>query len=585
MVTVTAGEQAEVAVEVELNASLGRLFEADGQFQETLGREISRGLDGLLRTLGIPGKPSVRVAPGAEDSLFQPVRVAVGGRVCRYPRELLWQAYGYARKVQPHPAVTEVEISDWLRDSSRPDSAAAGTGLGPVAEFISFVCMEAVKIRPAVLLGSEQAAAYLTTLRDEAGGDEEAKPPDPALLIPVLRKVLNQRISVADRKTVLQTLQDESSQPRSADERGEALIAALGPDTVQILMSPQYLREITLADEGDGRPRFSWVRQHLFEQVSGLIYPRFEFSQVEGFEPGTFAFKMGHLETAPYVGLRADEALVLVPPAVLQELDIQVRGALNPLNDDLCSVIKLPAPGDEEKLKGFALWNQMEYVALTLLGELRWKPGYFCDLKTTTGLLGKLEQSYPALAKMVRHAITAERLTAVLRSLVTDDISLRHLRTIAERLLDYHYRVVSPVKFVVTEEHRRAPEPGNPADETFDDLVSLIRSGMKRFIAFRFTDNQSAFNVYVLDPGLERLLLERNSQPEEVEKVLESVRHKLNPVPVFNSRPVILTSAEARPLLRGLLLEEFPRLQVLSYNELTFNLNIEVIDKISLQGQ
>ncbi|HEX8282821.1 MAG TPA: FHIPEP family type III secretion protein [Pyrinomonadaceae bacterium] len=585
MVTITAAEPAGVAIEVELNASLGRLFEADGQLKETLGSEISRRLAALLDTLGIPGRPSLKVSSGAADSLFQPVRVVANGQVCPYPRELVWQSYGYARRSSPDLAITEAEISDWLQDPSRPDSAADGPSLHPVVEFVGLICIEAVKIRPAVLFGPEQAAGYLATLGDAPDAQGEAKLPDPDMLFPALRKVLNQRISIADRRAVRKTLQDQVSKARSGDELGEALIAALRTDTVQILVSPQYLREVTLADDGDGRARFSWVRQYLFEQFSGLSYPSFEFSPVEDFEPGTFAFKIGHLETAPYVGLRAGEALVLEPPAVLQELGLRVRGALNPWNGDLCSVIKLPAPGGDERLQRFTLWNQVEYFALTLLGELRWKAGYFCDLKTTRALLWKLERLYPALAGMVGDTITAERLTAVLRSLVRDDFSLRHFRTMAERLLDYHYQVIGPVKFVVTAEHSRDSEAGDSAADAFDDLISFIRSGMKRYIAFRFTDNESNFNVFLLDPAIERLLLERDSRPEEAEKVLEVVRHKLKPVNILSSRPVMLTSAEARPRVRELLLSEFPRLHVLSFNELTFNLNIEVVDRISLPDQ
>jgi flagellar biosynthesis component FlhA len=582
MSTVTAVSPAGVAVEVVLGSSVGRLFESDGQLRASLTSEVSRGLTGLLDSLGVPGSPSVRVASGEGDSLFQPVRVSVNGHVCRYPRELLWQAYGYARRVQPHPAVTENEISDWLQELSRPDEGAGRPQPGPLLEFIRLVCTEAVKIRPAVLLGSEQADAYLKALLASPDAGDGAALPDPESLTRALRNVLDQRISIADQQAVRETIRQEAARAASGDELSEALITALRPDAVQVLMSPQYLREMTLADEGDGREGFNLIRKQLFDLL-GLTYPRFEFSPVDDFEPGTFAFKLNHLETAPYVGLRADTALVLQPPAALQELGVEARGAVNPLNGDICSVIELPAPGGEGWPRELRLWNQMHYVAFVLLGELRWKSGYFLDRETTRSLLAQLGERYPALAQAVERAMPVGQLTPVMRSLVTEDISPRHLRAVAERLLDYRHQTLSPIKFVRIAEGGGAPaEAVDAGRDNPDDLISFIRSGMKRYGVFRFTDDAGALNAYILDDDVERLLLERHSPPEELERVLEDIRHRLNSLPAFSSRPVILTSVETRATLRELLVDEFPRLQVISYNELTFNSKIQIIEKISL---
>jgi type III secretion protein V len=99
--------------------------------------------------------------------------------------------------------------------------------------------------------------------------------------------------------------------------------------------------------------------------------------------------------------------------------------------------------------------------------------------------------------------------------------------------------------------------------------------------------------VYLLDPEIERMLSphpvlgtgeQRRTELAESarDKILEALRDEVGAYPLSASAPVILTTIDVRPALRDLIAHEFPRLPVLAYQELSPEMNIQPIARISL---
>ncbi|MGH9846941.1 MAG: FHIPEP family type III secretion protein, partial [Blastocatellia bacterium] len=89
------------------------------------------------------------------------------------------------------------------------------------------------------------------------------------------------------------------------------------------------------------------------------------------------------------------------------------------------------------------------------------------------------------------------------------------------------------------------------------------------------------------DPEIEarisdHLVSTRPMAKDEVEKILAAVRQEVESVPASVASPVILTVSTIRSSLRGMIAAEFPRLPVLSYDELSPEMNIQPLARITL---
>jgi type III secretion protein V len=100
--------------------------------------------------------------------------------------------------------------------------------------------------------------------------------------------------------------------------------------------------------------------------------------------------------------------------------------------------------------------------------------------------------------------------------------------------------------------------------------------------------------VYFLEPTLEETIgagIQKSAagnylalEPEVTQDILSAIRAEIENLPPTAQQPVILTTQEIRRYLRKLVEMEFPHLAVLSYQELSSDMNIQPIARIALQG-
>jgi type III secretion protein V len=117
---------------------------------------------------------------------------------------------------------------------------------------------------------------------------------------------------------------------------------------------------------------------------------------------------------------------------------------------------------------------------------------------------------------------------------------------------------------------------------TVADYVSNVRASLKRYISHKYTRGQNTLIVYLLDPQIEARLRDPTElRLEERTEFIRCVRTEVGSLPPTAQEPVLLTSFECRLRLRNELRHEFPRLMVVSYQELSPDMNIQPIARIS----
>lgn len=221
---------------------------------------------------------------------------------------------------------------------------------------------------------------------------------------------------------------------------------------------------------------------------------------------------------------------------------------------------------------GFRMWDIAEYLILHLSHALRKHAHEFLGVQEVQTMLSELEKSHPALVKeLVPKVITLLQLTEIFQRLVQEDIAIRDLKTVFSTLAQW----------------------GDIERDTLM-LTEHVRAGLKRYITHKYAGQANTLAVYLLDPEIEDMVKNaiRHTEkgnylaldPEINQELIEAVGKEIasHPFPPGARPPVILTIAEIRRYFRKIIEAEFPQLSVLSYQELSENLRIQPIARVTI---
>jgi hypothetical protein len=112
------------------------------------------------------------------------------------------------------------------------------------------------------------------------------------------------------------------------------------------------------------------------------------------------------------------------------------------------------------------------------------------------------------------------------------------------------------------------------------DYLKVARTALKRYISHKYTRGENTLSVYLLDPRAEGRL--RQPEPltsEELETVVDEVATELGMH--SGSHFVVLTDDDVRPRLYAALRPSLPHVAVLSYAELSPDMNITPIARFN----
>jgi flagellar biosynthesis component FlhA len=564
-------------VSLAVAAPLLGALDAAGPLREAVRAGVERSLGELLRTMGIPGIPAVEIAELEARPKAELLRLSVDGRLQRYADDLPQRVYYYVKGLPTGSPISPDRLLAWITELSDQQSESAKADL---VEFFSLACLEILKRKPSVLLGAAQAEAYRAALVDAA---KDEKLPDAELLRPVLAQTLDLKVSIADRRTAAATLAESLARGRSGADAAEDLIAALRPDAVEIQMAPDYFRRITTA-MGSENDLFVVMRDGLFYET-GLRYPDFRFVPTPNFKPNSFAFKINHLTTLPCAGLKWDQTLANADPEKLNMWGVHGDAAINPVNAERFSVIDDSSRSTAEMF-GLTTWSPAGYLVLCFGATLRENGACFVHRKAVEQMLGLLNDAFPVLIGVAQTRFSVEQITRVLRILVSEEISIRNLKSILESLAHFDFIVTDPNSLIVFDERFPVNEP--PDEAGVNDpvrLASQARCGLKRYISHKYTAGKSALEAYLLDREIEAMIMKPAAErEEETERFLAALRAERELAPSGVSSPVVLTSIETRTAAREIIAGEHPRLPVIAYQELTPDLNIVPVSKIRLDA-
>ena len=337
-------------------------------------------------------------------------------------------------------------------------------------------------------------------------------------------------------------------------------------------------------DEGEAKTfpqRLRMMSDGLFYELGGLFAPC-HVRPVDDTAEGQARVRINDVRCYDMPVIGPDELLVNATGDRLALLGVEGREARNPANGEECAIVPARARNACEDA-GWTTWDEPDFIVLATSSVLRRNASSLLPLDVVEYSLHILSQAFPAITQR----LPAELVARVLRFLLDEEISIRNLRGILETLL-----LPLPVSdadfgtYIAFSGGNFRP-PVAWVDATVErDTVMLgeaVRADMRRYISHKYTRGRNTLSVYLLDRNIEfRLRQDRPLSDAERAEFIGAVEIEVGSLPPTTT-PVILTTNEVRARARRELELEFPYLAVLSYQELSPDMNIQPIVRISLE--
>src|SRR5690606_37411766 len=119
-----------------------------------------------------------------------------------------------------------------------------------------------------------------------------------------------------------------------------------------------------------------------------------------------------------------------------------------------------------------------------------------------------------------------------------------------------------------------------------------VRISLKRHISYKYSSGQNMLPAYLLAPNVEETVRGAIRQtsagsylaldPAVGKRLVENIKRSVGDLSAASRAPVLLTSMDIRRYLRKMIEQDLYELPVLSYQELTQEINVQPLARIEL---
>ena len=336
-----------------------------------------------------------------------------------------------------------------------------------------------------------------------------------------------------------------------------------------VLQASESLTAYVDRDTDNGKKFFEQLlacRNSLYYEL-GVVFPSIQVSGNAPGEAGTYTIWANEV---PLVNgqIRLDAVMVNDTAEKIATYGFKGEATTNPASGKPAAWIPR-ADAERAKAAGYQIWDTPDVLILHMSGFLKKNAREFVGIQEVQVMVSALKQYYPTLIdETVPKPVSLQTLTDILRRLVEEEVSIRDLKSILQTLCEW----------------------GRVEHEVLA-LTEHVRAGLKRKICYQISQGRPLLFVYRLDPEIEEIF--RNSirqsaggaylamDPAHSQLVLEAARAQIGNLPPGAQRPVIVTDGEIRRFVKRLLDFAIPDITVLSYDQLTPQINLQPLGTIS----
>lgn len=329
-------------------------------------------------------------------------------------------------------------------------------------------------------------------------------------------------------------------------------------DPMELTIGPGL---VTLAQSGDLLAQISAVRTRIAHEL-GMLLPKMRIKDNLRAEPFAYELKLRGIPVATGEA-RIDRLLAVRTSFVAGELSGQ--RTTDPVSSRPAVWIE-PAQRDRAELLGYLVQSPTDALFTHLHEVVREHAAELLTRQQVHGLLDNLRLTSPKVVdELVPLLLKPTQVHQVLENLLRERVPIRDLETILETLGDY-------------------------ADRTQNTalLTEYVRSALARTICQRHRDEQRVLRVLMLDPDLEDVIaagVDFHESGLVVKWSLatsDAIRQSLTETLAATEANVVLTtSSSVRLGLRHLAATAFPRLTILSLNEISRDTQVESLGQVT----
>ncbi len=308
------------------------------------------------------------------------------------------------------------------------------------------------------------------------------------------------------------------------------------------------------------------VRRALFEDL-GIIFPGITLRFNGQLPDENYAILVAEIPVSQG-RMRPNYLLVREDPDNLAALTI-------PFEQDKGFLPGIPTLWASAELKGpianagIAFLEPTQLLSYHIALVLKKHAAEFIGIQETRTLLTDMEARFPELAKEIQRVMPIHKIAEILQRLVGEGVSIRNLRAVMEALIEWGQKEKDSVM-----------------------LTEYVRVALKRHISYRHSAGLNVLPAYLLAPAVEDTVRNAVRQtsggsylaldPATSRHLLENIKKTVGDLTRSMQKPVLLTSMDIRRYMRKMIEQELYELPVLSYQELTSDVNIQPLARVEL---
>lgn len=221
------------------------------------------------------------------------------------------------------------------------------------------------------------------------------------------------------------------------------------------------------------------------------------------------------------------------------------------------------------KKAGMTFLTPPQVLTFHLSFLLKRHAGEFIGMQETRYLLTQMEERFAELVREVQRVMPVQKIAEIFQRLVQENISIRNLRQVLESLSDWGQKEKDSVL-----------------------LTEYVRIALKRQISYQYGGGMNVLSAYLLDPPVEEAIrgaIRQTSSgsflalaPETSQAIVANIQKEVGDLDTGALRPVLLTSMDIRRYVRKMVEPIFYELPVLSYQELTQEISVQPLGRVTL---
>jgi len=355
-------------------------------------------------------------------------------------------------------------------------------------------------------------------------------------------------------------IETESSEMKSP----ENVVQLLSMDPIEFEFGYALIPLADTNQGGDLLDRIVMIRRQLAIEL-GVVIPVVRIRDNIQLNPNEYRLKIKGNEVASGE-LMLDHYLAMAP-----QMDDEIEGI-----DTTEPAFGMPAKWitenmrDEAELSGYTVVDPASVVSTHITEMIKQYAHVLLGREETKQLIDHLKESYPTIVEEVTpDPLAVGDIQKVLAKLLKEKVSIRNLPIIFETLADY----------------------SRLTNDT-DLLTEYVRQSLAPQITKQYAGEGMNLKVITVSAALEKLIADNVQQtehgsflsldPESQQTIIQKVHEQTEKMAVQEEVAIILCSPAIRMYLKQLLERFLPQVQILSYNELEPEVQIQGIGMVNV---